>query len=227
MGVKVASAAVIFSPLDSTLTADKQPDWQLPILNMTHLPPGLSDCQVVRLSGCQVVRLSGCQVVCWEHLSKPPLGEEERLLDPPPQGRALPISLPMMVEGRRVPGLAAHHHHAQVALQAGLHGTTAPPQTEQQSWERWLLAVVVAASAADQGFPPPPPHRRAHWSRSHPRLVPANIRPHTDFIFTQIFQKHSHAPSFHFDANIPRNILTDRVFNFTIFFTDKFSLSHR
>ena len=171
--------------------------------------------------------MSGCQVVCWEHLSKPPLGEEERLLDPPPQGRALPISLPMMVEGRRVPGLAAHHHHAQVALQAGLHGTTAPPQTEQQSWERWLLAVVVAASAADQGFPPPPPHRRAHWSRSHPRLVPANIRPHTDFIFTQIFQKYSHAPSFHFDANIPRNILTDRVFNFTIFFTDKFSLSHR
>ena len=184
MGVKVASAAVIFSPLDSTLTADKQPDWQLPILNMTHLPPGLSD--------CQVVRLSGCQVVCWEHLSKPPLGEEERLLDPPPQGRALPISLPMMVEGRRVPGLAGHHHHvAQVALQPGLHGTTAPPPTEQQSWERWLLAVVVAASAADQGFPPPPPHRRAHWSRSHPRLVPANIRPHTDFIFTQIFQKYS------------------------------------
>ena len=60
LGVKVASAAVIFSPLDSTLTADKQPDWQLPILNMTHFPPGLSDCQVVRLSGCQVFRLSGC-----------------------------------------------------------------------------------------------------------------------------------------------------------------------
>ena len=143
------------------------------------------------MPGCQVVRLSGCQVVCWEHLSKPPLGEEERLLDPPPQGRALPISLPMMVEGRRVPGLAGHHHDAQVALQPGLHGTRAPPPTEQQSWERWLLAVVVAASAADQGFPPPPPHRRAHWSRSHPRLVPANIRPHTDFIFTQIFQKYS------------------------------------
>ena len=168
----------------------------------------LSSCQVVRMPGCQVVRLSGCQVVCWEHLSKPPLGEEERLLDPPPQGRALPISLPMMVEGRRVPGLAGHHHDAQVALQPGLHGSTAPPPTEQQSWERWLLAVVVAASAADQGFPPPPPHRRAHWSRSHPRLVPANIRPHTDFIFTQTFQKdslwrkyskkYSHGQSFQF-----------------------------
>ena len=142
-------------------------------------------------------------VRCCQYLSSPPLGEEARLLEEPPQGRALPISLPMMVEGRRVPGLAGHHHDAQVALQPGLHGTTAPPPTEQQSWERWLLAVVVAASAADQGFPPPPPHRRAHWSRSHPRLVPANIRPHTDFIFTQIFQRYSHAPNFHFDANIP------------------------
>merc|ERR1719237_802678 len=32
-----------------------------------------------------------------ESLSNPPLGEEERLLEEPPQGRELPISLPMVV----------------------------------------------------------------------------------------------------------------------------------
>ena len=98
----------------------------------------------------------------------------------------------------------------------------------------------------------PPPHRLSNragsggcwrWWWPHQQLIKAFLllRPtdeHTGpdpthdscppiFVPTQISFSRKYFKNIHFDANIPRNILTDRVFNFTIFFTDKFSLSHR
>ena len=98
---------VIFSPAP-TLTADKQV--ASPITHPQSDPDSNSLAhQIVRHSDKQSEMSDpSCQMLsdvvrCCQYLSSPPLGEEERLLEEPPQGRALPISLPMVECARASP----------------------------------------------------------------------------------------------------------------------------
>ena len=131
-------------------------------------------------------------VRCCQYLSSPPLGEEARLLEEPPQGRALPISLPMVV-------LPPPARTLWPASPPARWSPWQPPPTEQQScWERWRCRhwpqLITAFLLLRPRNPPPTRGASAHQYSNPIIFKPNNIQ--TQLYSNPIFYQYYKSPKF-------------------------------